>query len=291
MSIADGAAVVTETLDNIVNQVSGMTGENKSVATVSDDGDLPLDHKYNIFYSKRGGSMSAKVAAKDKTEYENMIKPIGTFNTVQSFWANYNHMVRSSELPSVDLSVFVEGIKPVWEDEANKNGGRFLIRLKKGLSARCWELLLLALVGGQFDVPTDEICGVNLSIRYNEDIISMWIRTAKNPNYRHRIKETLERLLMIPPFCKFEFKRHFEQKAMKKMVNAGKRSRGSRARSGDVRLEHGGSGDRRRDRNHSGERGSGGGRWTTAGSGGRSNTLQESGNFANGERSGSWGWR
>ena len=44
---------------------------------------------------------------------------------------------------------------------------------RQGLAARFWEELLLAMVGEQFDVG-NEICGAKLSVRYNEDIISLW---------------------------------------------------------------------------------------------------------------------
>lgn len=43
--------------------------------------------------------------------------------------------------------MFKEGIKPVWEDTANCKGGKWILRLKKGLSSRIWENLLLAMIG------------------------------------------------------------------------------------------------------------------------------------------------
>lgn len=33
------------------------------------------------------------------------------------------------------------------QDEANKDGGKWIVRLRKGLASRCWENLLLALLG------------------------------------------------------------------------------------------------------------------------------------------------
>jgi len=43
--------------------------------------------------------------------------------------------------------MFKKGIKPVWEDSANCKGGKWILRLKKGLSSRIWENLLLAMIG------------------------------------------------------------------------------------------------------------------------------------------------
>ena len=53
----------------------------------------------------------------------------------------------------------------VTQDEANRHGGKWIIRLKKGLASRCWENLVLAMLGEQFMVG-DEICGAVISLRY-----------------------------------------------------------------------------------------------------------------------------
>ena len=77
----------------------------------------------------------------------------------------------------------------MWEDEANKFGGKWIVRLRKGgefqifsffsyslvlwisgLSSRCWENLVLAMLGEQFMVG-EEICGAVVSIRFQEDIL------------------------------------------------------------------------------------------------------------------------
>lgn len=78
----------------------------------------------------------------------------------------------------IDIHFFRQNLKPMWEvsplicvlsipsheqDPENKVGGRFLIRIPPRRSGSVyWENLLLALVGAQFDVPEDEICGVVL---------------------------------------------------------------------------------------------------------------------------------
>ena len=46
---------------------------------------------------------------------------------------------------------------------------------------------MLAIVGEQFDVG-NEICGAVISVRYNEDIISLWNRNADNNEACHRIR-------------------------------------------------------------------------------------------------------
>ena len=49
----------------------------------------------------------------------------------------------------------------MWEDEDNKNGGRFMVRAQKQkrVASKWWEDIVLALIGDQFEAG-DEICGV-----------------------------------------------------------------------------------------------------------------------------------
>jgi len=95
----------------------------------------------------------------------------------------------------------------MWEDEANQKGGKWIVRLRKGLASKCWEDLLLGVVGEQFDVG-DEICGIVISIRYNEDIISLWNRNANAKEAKIKIQETLRRLLQLPGNVGMEYKCH-----------------------------------------------------------------------------------
>lgn len=44
----------------------------------------------------------------------------------------FNHIKSASELKQgCDYSLFKQGIRPMWEDPANKRGGRWLINLDK----------------------------------------------------------------------------------------------------------------------------------------------------------------
>lgn len=54
----------------------------------------------------------------------------------------------------------------VLQDDANKKGGKWIVRLRKSLASRCWENLILAMLGEQFMVG-DEICGAVVSIRFH----------------------------------------------------------------------------------------------------------------------------
>lgn len=42
-----------------------------------------------------------------------------------------------------ECQAFRSGIRPAWEDDANANGGKWILRMKKGISSRLWEHLVI----------------------------------------------------------------------------------------------------------------------------------------------------
>ncbi|EQC40175.1 translation initiation factor 4E [Saprolegnia diclina VS20] len=170
------------------------------------EGETAIQNSYCFWYMKK--NTGGKAALDDQESYEKSIKELGEFKTVQGFWRLYNHLIRPNDLPNTtDYHLFKTGIKPMWEDAANRRGGKWMIRIRKGVSSRYWEDLVLAIIGEQFDVG-NEICGAVMSIRYNEDIISLWNRNADNNEACYRIRDTMRKLLNLPQFVVLEYKRH-----------------------------------------------------------------------------------
>jgi translation initiation factor 4E len=163
----------------------------------------PLEFAYTLSYFKRPKSMPFS-----PEEYSDHVQPIATFRTVEQFWRVYGHLRRPSDVKDkVDFHLFKDGIKPVWEDEENCQGGKWILRLKKGLASRVWENLVLAMIGEQFMVG-EEICGAVCSVRNQEDIVSLWNRTADVAGITNRIRDTMRRVLNLPPSTLLEYKRH-----------------------------------------------------------------------------------
>lgn len=54
----------------------------------------------------------------------------------------------------------------------------------------------------------EEICGSVISIRYQEDILSIWNRTANDLGVTNRIRETFKRVLNLPPDTQIEYRAH-----------------------------------------------------------------------------------
>lgn len=126
---------------------------------------------------------------------------------MEDFLSTYCWLARPNDLETIsDYHLFKEGLRPTWED--SPVGGKWIIRLKKGLASRYWESLVFALIGDQFDVPNSEICGAVISIRNSEDILSVWNQTADDASTNLKIRDTLKRVLGLPENCIMEYKAH-----------------------------------------------------------------------------------
>ena len=98
----------------------------------------------------------------------------------------------------------------------NTNGGKWVIRLPKGLGSRYWEEIILALIGQQFTIhgnlknESEEICGAVISIRYNEDILGIWNRNASPSNHVEieKIRVAVQKILQLPATAYMEYKPH-----------------------------------------------------------------------------------
>ncbi|KAF7309261.1 Translation initiation factor eIF4e [Mycena indigotica] len=167
-------------------------------------------------------------------DYEEGIKKIASFASVESFWSLQTHLTPPSALtPTTDYLLFHAGIaRPVWEDPGNINGGKWILRLRKGVADRIWESLLCAVAGDMFaghretkdswededssDIDSSnnadsvdalpEICGCTISVRASEDIVSLWNRVDHDVKTRERIRETMKQVLGLPQGTNLEYK-------------------------------------------------------------------------------------
>ncbi|KAE9572616.1 Eukaryotic translation initiation factor 4E type 2 [Colletotrichum fructicola] len=142
-------------------------------------------------------------------EYAKSLTPMIHCNSVEEFWVGYPHLKRPSELSvGWEYHFFKRGVRPIWEDDENRSGGKWVLRLKKGIVDRYWEDTVFALLGEAFTDCSDEICGGVVSVRNGEDIISIWTRSTGGRVLR--IRETWKSYLKCPPNTIFEFKSHDE---------------------------------------------------------------------------------
>ena len=131
--------------------------------------ELPLETPWTLY-----------MFAKSTNPSDNWIsgmKNVVTVKTVQEFWGVMNNLKSLMKI-RVDLYFFRSDITPMWEDEANCNGGRirFTINKKMYNLDDVWTELTLAAVGEHF--PPEEINGIDINCRRGK--FSIWTRGQEN---------------------------------------------------------------------------------------------------------------
>ncbi|KAI9880917.1 MAG: hypothetical protein M1830_009985 [Pleopsidium flavum] len=209
---------------SVTSKASTSSLTNQSSSTSSEH---PLKSTWVVWYRPPTSKYS---------DYEKSTIALASFSTVEAFWTVYSHLKRPSSLPSVsDYHIFKKGVRPVWEDEENRKGGKWIVRLKKGVSDRFWEDLLLAIVGDQFVEAGEEVCGAVLSVRSGEDVLSVWTRIDGGRNIK--IRETIKRLLAFPPDTNIVWKSHDDSIAQRSAIDQARheKSNGSNQHNSDKR--------------------------------------------------------
>ena len=102
--------------------------------------------------------------------------------------------------------MFKEPIKPMWEDEYNKNGGKISIKLRKDYTTIIWEEMIFALIGGILPKEMkEEINGIVVTSRKEFNTLQIWFKT-----FEEKINKDLEQcirdLLVIPDEVNLEIK-------------------------------------------------------------------------------------
>ncbi|KAF5891963.1 Alcohol dehydrogenase class-3, partial [Clarias magur] len=166
---------------------------------------LPFDQINEAFDLMHAGKRWALWFFKnDKSKtWQANLRLISKFDTVEDFWALYNHIQLSSNLMSgCDYSLFKDGIEPMWEDERNKRGGRWLITLTKQQRRadldRFWLETLLCLVGEAFDDHSDDVCGAVVNVRTKGDKIAIWTTDYENKDAIVHIGRVYKERLGVP---------------------------------------------------------------------------------------------
>jgi translation initiation factor 4E len=163
-----------------------------------------LDSGWTIWYDRKESRRLGSA------EFRQKLQKIGSFDTVEGFWRIYLYLKRPSQLEeNINLYLFRESAPaPMWE--SFPRGGCWILKVKKktegfSVTGKLWQDMILALIGEQFEEP--DVMGCSISIRKNEDLISIW-NNAGTSEIRMKIGQKLKEILDLEPSTVIEYKAH-----------------------------------------------------------------------------------
>lgn len=162
----------------------------------------PLENTWTLWYYRKESGKS----------WEDCLKEIMSVNTVEDFWSVFNHIERVSKLQSgFDFSFFKKGIKPMWEDDANRRGGKWIVNFDKKQRIggnpevdNFWLDVILSLIGETFDDTGRIVNGAVVSSRPRGDRISLWLKANEPKEAIYKIGTKLKENLGIKDRIFFE---------------------------------------------------------------------------------------
>jgi translation initiation factor 4E len=95
----------------------------------------PLMNTWTLWFTKTPS------ATGPKEHWADLLKEVITFDSVEEFWGYcfhiqlmriFNNIAKTSEIPlKSDYALFKKGVRPEWEDAANKEGGKWSYQFKR----------------------------------------------------------------------------------------------------------------------------------------------------------------
>uniref|UniRef100_A0A0N4ZSB6 EIF-4F 25 kDa subunit n=1 Tax=Parastrongyloides trichosuri TaxID=131310 RepID=A0A0N4ZSB6_PARTI len=208
--------------DSTTNEISE---ELEEIFDVPEDSILrqkfPLKNKWDFYYLKDD---------KDLNWIDRLMK-VYTFDNLGEFIAFLNEAKPPSLLKNgSDYNLFKNGIKPLWEEDDNVEGGRAVLTLDK--SANCeildnmWKELMLALASEHFADYSDSICGAVCNIRNKGSKISIWTKNSNDEATNKAIaRQMVETILNAPGIDKC--RKYFESVRFEEHKQASTKSNSS----------------------------------------------------------------
>jgi len=189
----------------------------KSLEQIESDG-IKLQNAWSFWHDKFiGPNQSVE-------DYEKNLQELFSFSTIQGFWTCFNNLPTPDKLKAKSsYHMMKTGIRPIWEDPNNADGGFWAMRVKKEDTTKVWKELVLAVIGEQFSMflePGDDVCGITVSIRAYDNIIELWTHNAtlRSKNIFKKITQIMPDVELKNPY----YKGHREHANFNKVPENGK---------------------------------------------------------------------
>ena len=155
-----------------------------------------IEQKFAFWYriSDESLLLQPKSQPLNQNEYENQVKKIAEFDTIEDFWSIFQHLRKPDSCkPGIEFQMFKDKIKPMWEDEFNKQGGKISIKLRKDFTTIIWEEMIFALIGGVLPkIVKDEINGIVVSSRKDCNVLQIWFK-----NYTLSVTAEIQQCIIL----------------------------------------------------------------------------------------------
>jgi hypothetical protein len=129
------------------------------------------------------------------------------FNTINDFWRLYNNFNILGGLNKKNFFLMKKDIKPIWEDDKNKNGGTCSMKIPITKSLDMWTDLSMYIIGETFidcKIKMDDINGISICSKNIWSIIKIWNSNSDNDTSKELPDDFLKKFNK----CSIKFKKN-----------------------------------------------------------------------------------
>ncbi|ODQ64097.1 translation initiation factor eIF4e [Nadsonia fulvescens var. elongata DSM 6958] len=207
MSAENSVDSTTERIENLTVEAPAVSEVPKKDFSALFTSIHPLSTGWSLWYIKPQTSGL-------KENWKDLVSEVISFDTVEDFWGVYNNIPKASELPiKGDYALFRKGIKPEWEEEENKDGGKwsyvFNKTIKQAIDEK-WLNIVLGSIGETLEEDEEEsvVTGLFLNIRKNGVRVELWTKISEDEEKLKIIGSRFKELLGVT--ANVEFTKHSE---------------------------------------------------------------------------------
>lgn len=142
------------------------------------------------------------------TDFSSFITPLCTISDESNIPYLLSHfpLFMTLQLPT-DINIFKHPIAPLWEDENNIAGGKYIIKVKKHVGQRLFEKIFVNFSLNKSSIM-ENVNGLVASVRSKQVMISLWVRTI--PKDHTAVVAEIRKILGVDYELAVEFKENDE---------------------------------------------------------------------------------
>lgn len=120
--------------------------------------------------------------AKSNKNWLELLQKVYTIDSIENFWRIYNNIQTPSTLKlKTNYFLFADGVDPEWENDANRNGGKWTVEFDSK-NKNCnvdhyWLYTLLSITGASLPA-SEHVLGIQIAIKFNKYRLSIWTDDA-----------------------------------------------------------------------------------------------------------------
>ncbi|EMC97955.1 hypothetical protein BAUCODRAFT_66583 [Baudoinia panamericana UAMH 10762] len=192
----------------------------------------PLVHSWDFYHDRQDRTTSKNLSnasirhqdadGQETESYEARLEHLAVIHDVRQFWNVWNNFQIADLALRDSVHLFHKGVKPVWEDPRNTEGGSWTFRVSKDKGQAFWTELGMLAIGEQLQAAVDDdtrttfrddICGISVGVRFNSFLVQIWNRDGEHAKgiegLFHAVVENLKEELK-PREGTYYYKKHSE---------------------------------------------------------------------------------